>query len=80
MDDNYLDKVMKGCSPFKAEMSFQLKQRSILNSRYKEEVTLLNNIAKKSIAGIITTNHDLFFETYLSEYKVYVCQNALLFS
>lgn len=80
LDDNYLDKVMNGCSPFKAEMSFQLKQRSILNSNYKEEVKLLNNVAKKSIAGIITTNYDLFFETYLSEYKVYVGQNALLFS
>lgn len=40
----------------------------------------MNNIAKKSIAGIITTNYDLFFETYLSQYKIYIGQQALLFS
>ncbi len=80
LDKSYMDKVMKGCSPFKAEVSFYLKNSSVLEPKYKDEVTLLNNIAKKSVAGIITTNYDLFFETYLSEYKVYVGQNALLFS
>ncbi|MCR0152036.1 SIR2 family protein [Holdemanella porci] len=80
LDEIYLEKVEKGCSPFKAEMSYYLKQKSVLHSNLKDEVTLLNNIAKKSIAGIITTNYDLFFETYLSEYKVYIGQQALLFS
>lgn len=80
LDEAYMQKVSDGCSPFKAEMSYHLKQKSTLQSKFKDEVTLLNNIAKKSIAGIITTNYDLFFETYLSEYKVYVGQQALLFS
>lgn len=41
---------------------------------------MLKNVAKKSVAGIITTNYDMFFEKYLSEYKVYIGQQALLFS
>ncbi|MDD6348848.1 SIR2 family protein [Intestinibaculum porci] len=80
LDDFYLEKVKNGCSPFKAEIAYYLKQKSILNSKYKDEVTLLSNVAKKSIAGIITTNYDLFLEKYLSEFKVYVGQEALLFS
>lgn len=80
LNESYMQKVSDGCSPFKAEMSYHLKQKSILQSEFKDEVKLLNNVAKKSIAGIITTNYDLFFETYLSEYKVYVGQQALLFS
>ena len=80
LNKEYMQKVFDGCSPFKAEMAYYLKQKSILKSEFKDEVTLLNNIAKKSIAGIISTNYDLFFETYLSDYKVYVGQQALLFS
>lgn len=80
LNKEYMQKVSDGCSPFKVEMSYYLKQKSILKSEFKDEVTLLNNIAKKSVAGIITTNYDLFFETYLSDYKVYVGQQALLFS
>lgn len=64
LDDFYLEKVKNGCSPFKAEIAYYLKQKSILNSKYKDEVTLLSNVAKKSIAGIITTNYDLFLEKY----------------
>lgn len=80
LDKSYIEKVEEGCSPFKAEVSNYLKQKSVLCPNLKGEVTLLNNIAKKSVAGIITTNYDLFFETYLSEYKVYIGQQALLFS
>ena len=80
LDEAYTEKVENGCSPFKAELSYYLKQKSVLCPDLKDEVTLLNNIAKKSIAGIITTNYDLFFETYLSQYKIYIGQQALLFS
>ena len=80
IDDTYIQKVKNGCSPFKAEVGYYLKQKSVLCQELKKEVTLLNNIAKKSIAGIITTNYDLFFEKYLSEFKVYIGQHALLFS
>lgn len=78
--NTYTEKVENGCSPFKAELSYYLKQKSVLCPELKDEVTLLNNIAKKSIAGIITTNYDLFFETYLSQYTIYIGQQALLFS
>ena len=80
LDGAYTEKVENGCSPFKAELSYYLKQKSVLCPELKDEVTLLNNIAKKSIAGIITTNYDLFFETYLSQYTIYIGQQALLFS
>lgn len=80
LDGAYTEKVENGCSPFKAELSYYLKQKSVLCPELKDEVTLLNNIAKKSIAGIITTNYDLFFEIYLSQYTIYIGQQALLFS
>lgn len=59
LDETYTEKVDKGCSPFKAELSYYLKRKSMLCPDLKDEVILLNNIAKKSIAGIITTNYDL---------------------
>ena len=58
LDETYIEKVENGCSPFKAELSYYLKQKSVLSSDLKDEVTLLNNIAKKSIAEIITTNYE----------------------
>ena len=60
LDGAYTKKVENGCSPFKAELSYYLKQKSVLSPDVKDEVTLLNNIAKKSIAGIIKTNYELF--------------------
>lgn len=80
MNKNITKLVLNGCSPFKAEICSILKDASNMIPEYREEVTLLNNVAKKSIAGIITTNYDLFFEKYISEYKVYVGQQQLLFS
>lgn len=80
VDEYNMKKIEKGCTPFKAEIAQYIKNNSELDKEYKHEVTLLRNIAKKSIAGIITTNYDLFFEKYLSEYKVFIGQNELLFS
>lgn len=80
VDEYNLKKVEQGCTPFKAEIAQYIKNHSQLKTTYKEEVSLLSKIAKKSVAGIITTNYDLFFEKYLSEYKVFVGQNELLFS
>lgn len=80
VDEFYLKKIEEGCPPFKAEICNFIKQNSNLLPDSKKEVALLRNVAKKSIAGIITTNYDLFFETYLSEYKVYIGQESLLFS
>ena len=80
LDEYGLKKVEQGCSPFKAEIAQFIKHNSTLNSKYREEVTLLKNISKKSIAGFITTNYDTFFEKYLSEYKIFIGQEELLFS
>ncbi len=60
LDEAYTEKVENGRSLFKAELSFYLKQKPVLRPNLKDEVTLLNNIAKKSIAGIIKTNDELF--------------------
>lgn len=80
IDEYYINKVKEGCSPFKAEMAYYFKQKSILNNKYKDEVRLFSNIVKKSVAGIITTNYDLFLDKYVSGFKVYPSQEELLFS
>lgn len=80
VDETYTKYILDGCSPFKEELSFYLLKKSNLQEQYKTEVSMLCNVAKKSIAGIITTNYDLFFKTYLSEYKTYIGQQSLLFS
>lgn len=80
VDDFNMKKVEQGSTPFKAEIAQFIKDNSNLKKQFKDEVSLLRNVAKKSIAGIITTNYDMFFEKYLSEYKVFVGQDELLFS
>ena len=69
-----------GCSPFKAETAQFIKSNSVLKETFRDEVKLFGHISKKSVAGIITTNYDMFFEKYLSGYKVFIGQNELLFS
>lgn len=80
LDEHYMSKVKDGCSPFKAEIAQYIMSHSTLDEHYRNEVKLLRNVSKKSIAGIITTNYDMFFEKYLSDYKVFIGQNELLFS
>ncbi len=80
LDDKYLDFVENGVSPFKAEIASLIEKNSVILPSYIDEITRLKNISKKNIAGIITTNYDLFFENLFDGYKSYVGQNELVFS
>ena len=62
-----LNAVENGCSPFKAEIAWSLKEKSIALPEYKDEIQRLKNISKKNLAGIITTNYDLFFEKLIDD-------------
>ena len=80
LDENYLSKVKNGTSPFKAEIAMYIKSKSIIQKNYLKEIELLKEISKKNIAGVITTNYDLFLESYLDNYKKFVGQEELIFS
>lgn len=80
LDEFGLRQVDSGVSPFKAEIAAMIEKRSSYKPEYKEEIIKLKNISKKNLAGIITTNYDLFFETLFEDYKSYVGQNELVFS
>ena len=72
LDEKYLDYVENGVSPFKAEIAAFIEKHSTPNAAYFDEIAKLKSIAKKNIAGVITTNYDLFFETMFDGYKSYV--------
>lgn len=44
-----------------------------------DEIALLKNVAKRSVAGIITTNYDSMLETIFENYRVFIGQQPLLF-
>lgn len=80
LDESGLRQVENGVSPFKAEIAAQLSACNTIKPEYTEEVKKLKSISKKNIAGIITTNYDLFFESLFEDYKSYVGQDELVFS
>lgn len=79
-DSFVLNAVEHGYSPFKAEIAWYLKEKSVALPEYKEEIQKLKNISKKNLAGVITTNYDLFFERLFEDYTSYVGQDQLVFS
>lgn len=80
LDEDYLDMVKNGTSPFKAEIAYYIKQNSIIDERYKKEIELFRKISEKSISGIITTNYDTFLEENSDNYNTYIGQEELVFS
>lgn len=80
LDENELKLVEAGISPFKVEIAHYLSQFTTINPIYTDEIKKLKYISKKNLAGIITTNYDLFFETLFEGYKSFVGQNELVFS
>ena len=81
LDEYYYNKVkQESISPFKAEIAMYIKKQSNLVPTYIEEIEKLKALSIKSIAGIITTNYDDFFENNFEGYKRYVGQDELIFS
>lgn len=74
-DSFVLNAVGSGCSPFKAEIAWYLKGKSIPQPAFKDEIQKLKNISKKNLAGVITTNYDTFFEKLFDDYTPYIGQN-----
>lgn len=80
-DAEILNKIKdKGLSPFKAEMAIYIRENSKMSDNYKVEIEKLKEISKNSIAGVITTNYDNFFENLFEDYKCFVGQEELIFS
>ncbi len=81
VEDEILEKIKNdGLSPFKAEIAAYIKRNSIVNNEYQTEIDKLVQISEKSIAGVITTNYDLFLEEYFAGFTKYVGQTQLIFS
>lgn len=79
----YADIASNGCSPLKIEIADLFKE--ISSQTFREgtdnEIKLLEEVADKSISGIITTNYDCIIERIFSRYKYskYIGQEELLF-
>lgn len=75
-----LELIHNGLSPFKAELSNYIKQKTVLNMDYQTEISKFSEISEKSIAGVITTNYDSFLEDNFQGFSKYVGQSQLIFS
>lgn len=78
--NEYREHIKLGTSPLKIEIAKYIMDNSIVTSEFTEELELLKQVAKKSIAGVITTNYDLLLENIMDKYKVFVGQEELIFS
>lgn len=72
--------IHNGLSPFKAELAEYIKDKSIVNVTYQNEIDKLTEISEKNITGVITTNYDSFLEDHFKGFTKYVGQSQLIFS
>ncbi|MDO4650114.1 MAG: SIR2 family protein, partial [Eubacteriales bacterium] len=80
LNEKELDFVKRGVSPFKVEIAAYIRRMCIEKEAMSEEIALLEQISKHSIAGVITTNYDRFLEDHLNGFNTYIGQNQLVFS
>lgn len=80
VEGDALKLIHNGISPFKVELANYLKTLAVPNVEYAEEIAKLSEISEKSIAGVITTNYDMFLEEYFHGFCKYVGQSELIFS
>lgn len=73
------DSIQKGISPLKIEIANHFKETQLVQNN-DEELGLLKKIAFKNVAGVITTNYDLFLESIFGGFKTYIGQDELIFS
>lgn len=79
--EKYQDLVRSGLSPLKLEVATFIAQSSKRNEKVaQDEMALLKNVAKRSVAGVITTNYDCWVEDIFSGYEVFIGQEELLFA
>lgn len=77
--------IKTGVTPFKLEIANYMKELSDpsnLLEEYSHEIKLLQEIADKSINGVITTNYDSLIQDIFKDkdYDCYIGQNDLIFS
>lgn len=79
--NEYHSDISAGTQPLKIEIANYIKESSkeIVHGK-NQEIDLLKEVSKKSIAGVITTNYDLLLENIMDKYKVFVGQEELIFS
>jgi hypothetical protein len=77
----YQESVKAGISPFKLEVAafFRKAKKTTKDPHLHDELSCLVNVAKRSIAGVITTNYDLLLEDIFKGYSTFVGQEQLLF-
>jgi len=78
----YVDVVKSGVSPFKLCIAKYFEEATPSNEDQHliDELAILNNVAKRSVAGLITTNYDMLLEGVFKGYTSYIGQEQLLFS
>lgn len=79
--ERHKELVRKGMSPFKIEVAayFSRSKNITGDKTVEDELALLKNVAKRSVAGIITTNYDSLLESVFENYRTFVGQQPLLF-
>ena len=73
--------VKAGISPFKLELAafFRRAKKAPADPHLQDELSCLKNVAKRSVAGVITTNYDLLPEDIFKGYSTFIGQEQLLF-
>lgn len=79
--NKHQDAIKAGMSPFKLELAafFRAAVKSTDDAHLLDELSCLTNVAKRSVAGVITTNYDLLLEEVFKGYGTFVGQEQLLF-
>ncbi len=70
--------LKNNCSALKIAVSEHLK--CIRYNPQDEEIKLLQDLGKRSLSGIITTNYDALLERLFQKFTTYIGQEELLFS
>ncbi len=79
--EKHQELVRNNVSPFKIEVAAYFNRSKNLtgDKTIEDELALLKNVSKRSIAGIITTNYDSLLESIFENYRIFVGQQPLLF-
>jgi len=79
--NRHKEDIDNNISPFKLEIADYMRAMSSdIDEQYTHEVELLKQLGNKSVAGIITTNYDLFLENVFDNFTTYIGQEELIFS